>query len=165
MERNGRKGSLVMEPTDPDVMNQPPRRPDEPMLGRPEWTTIALTGVLQTAATLGIFVWALQNRNLPEARNLAFFVIVFAELFRSFASRSNTKLFWEVGALGNLTLLGVVAVSVLAQLAIHHIPATQRLFQISSISWSDGALGLAVGLVPVTGLELANLVRRLRKRA
>ncbi len=157
--------ALVMEPTDPDVMNQPPRRPDEPMLGRPEWTTIALTGVLQTAATLGIFVWALQNRNLPEARNLAFFVIVFAELFRSFASRSNTKLFWEVGALGNLTLLGVVAVSVLAQLAIHHIPATQRLFQISSISWSDGALGLAVGLVPVTGLELAKLVRRLRKRA
>jgi Ca2+-transporting ATPase len=152
--------ALVMDPTDPEVMTRPPRRPDEPMLGRAEWTTILLTGALQTTATLGVFVWALRNRDLVEARNLAFAVIVFAELLRSFASRSSTRLFWEVGAFSNWTLLGVVVVSVLLQLAIHHIPATQALFQIGSMSLADCALALGIGLVPVTGLELAKLARR-----
>jgi Ca2+-transporting ATPase len=130
------------------------------MLGRVEWTTILLTGALQAAATLSVFVWALRERNLVEARNLAFSVIVFGELFRAFAARSPTKTFWEVGAFSNVSLLGVVAVSVLVQLAIHHIPATQTLFQIGDLSLADCALGLSVGLIPVTALELSKLIRR-----
>ena len=152
--------ALVMDPADDDVMTRPPRRPDEPMLGRAEWTAIAFTGALQTAATLGVFAWALRTRNLTEARNLAFSVIVFAELFRSFAARSATRLFWEVGAFSNLTLLAVVSVSVVMQLAIHHIPATQALFHIGDISLADCALGLLVGLFPVSAVEISKLVRR-----
>ncbi|MES1174964.1 MAG: cation-translocating P-type ATPase [Myxococcales bacterium] len=152
--------ALVMDPADDDVMTRPPRRPGEPMLGRREWTGIALTGALQAAATLGVFVWALQTRNLTEARNLAFSVIVFAELFRSFAARSTTRLFWEVGAFSNLVLLGVVSVSVAVQLAIHHIPAMQALFQLGSLSLADCVVGVAVGLVPVSVIELSKLVRR-----
>ncbi len=152
--------ALVMDPADDDVMKRPPRDAKEPMLARAEWSQILLTGALQTVATLGVFVWALQNRDLTEARSLAFSVIVFAELFRSFAARSSTRVFWEVGLFSNLTLVGVVAVSVLVQLGIHHIPATQRLFQIGSLSMSDCALGLLVGLIPVTVIELSKLARR-----
>ena len=152
--------ALVMDPAEEDVMRRPPRRPAGAMLGRPEWTTILLTGALQTAVTLGVFVWALRERNLTEARNLAFSVVVFGELFRSFASRSPTRTFWEVGALSNVTLLGVVGVSVAVQLGIHHIPATQALFQIGDISLADCTLGLVVGLVPVTVIELSKLIRR-----
>jgi Ca2+-transporting ATPase len=152
--------ALVLDPAEKDVMQRSPRRPDAPMLGRVEWTTILLTGALQAAATLSVFVWALRERNLVEARNLAFSVIVFGELFRAFAARSPTKTFWEVGAFSNVSLLGVVAVSVLVQLAIHHIPATQTLFQIGDLSLADCALGLSVGLIPVTALELSKLIRR-----
>jgi Ca2+-transporting ATPase len=156
--------ALVMDPAEEDVMKRPPRRPEGSMLGRPEWTTILLTGALQTAVTLGVFVWALRERNLTEARNLAFSVLVFGELFRAFAARSPTRTFWEVGAFSNLTLLGVVVVSVLVQLGIHHIPATQALFQIGELSLADCALGLSVGLVPVTVLELTKLIRRALQR-
>ena len=52
---------------------------------------------LQAAATLGVFVWALNARYVAEARNLAFSVLVFGELFRAFAARSARPLFWEVG--------------------------------------------------------------------
>lgn len=152
--------ALVMDPADADVMSRPPRRPDEPMLGRREWASILGTGLLQTITTLSVFAWALRSRDLTEARNLAFSVIVFAELFRSFAARSSTRLFWEVGAFSNLTLLGVVAISVLVQLGIHHIPATQMLFQIGAISMEDCALALVVGLIPVTVIELTKVVRR-----
>jgi hypothetical protein len=51
-------------------------------LGRAEWRFIITTGLLQAAATLSVFVWALNARDLSEARNLAFSVLVFGELFR-----------------------------------------------------------------------------------
>ncbi len=157
--------ALVTDPTDADVLTRAPRRPDEPLLGRPEWTNIALTGLLQAVATLSVFVWALQTRDLTEARSLAFSTLVFGELFRAFAARSTTRLFWEVGAFTNLRLLGVVVLSVGVQLAIHHIPATQALFQIGELSLADCGLGLLVGLGPVSVLELSKLVRRRFRRA
>lgn len=94
------------------------------------------------------------------ARNLAFSTIVVCEVFRAFAARSSTKIFWEVGALSNLKLVGVVLVSFLIQLAMHHTPLTQRLFQLGSLSAADCALSVGAGLLPVTLLELSKLVRR-----
>jgi Ca2+-transporting ATPase len=132
------------------------------MLGRREWTNIVWTGALQAAVTLGVFVWALRTRDLGEARNLAFTTLVFGELFRSFASRSTTKLFWEVGAFTNLRLLGVVIASVMIQIGIHHIPVLAALFQLRDLPLRDSAVTLLFGLIPVTVIELAKLARRLR---
>lgn len=157
--------ALVVDPVAKDALKRPPRRPDEPILGREEWTAIAFTGTLQTAVTLGTFAWALRSRNLEEARNLAFTVLVFGELFRAFAARSPTRLFWEMGAFTNVTLLGVVLVSALVQIGIHHIPGTERLFQIGTISMEDCALSVLIGLVPVSVVECAKLVRRRARRA
>jgi Ca2+-transporting ATPase len=107
-----------------------------------------------------MFVWALNARDLSEARNLAFSVLVFGELFRAFAARSTTRVFWEVGAFTNLRLLGVVVVSVLLQLGIHHIPVAQDIFEIGALSAADCALTLLVALAPVTVIELSKLARR-----
>lgn len=152
--------ALVADPTDADVLSRPPRHPDEPMLGHPEWKRIIVTGLLQATVTLSVFAWAYEARGLTEARNLAFSVIVFAELFRAFAARSTTRTFWEVGAFTNLRLLGVVAISTLLQIGIHHIPATQVLFSIGDLPLLDCVFSVLLGLVPVTILELGKLVRR-----
>ena len=157
--------ALVMDPADGDVLARPPRRPDEPMLGRPEWLNVVWTGLLQAATTLTVFVWALRSRNLAEARNLAFSVIVFAELFRSFASRSRTRTFWEVGVFTNVRLLGVVVISAMVQIGIHHIQVMQALFQIGDLSMTDCGLSVVMGLIPVTALEITKLLRRVASRA
>jgi P-type Ca2+ transporter type 2C len=152
--------ALVVDPAENDVLQRPPRHPDEPMLGRAEWRFIITTGLLQAAATLGVFVWALNARDLSEARNLAFSVLVFGELFRAFAARSTTRVFWEVGAFTNVRLLAVVVFSVLMQLGIHHIPAAQAVFEIGPLSAADCLLTLLVASGPVTVIEVGKLVRR-----
>jgi Ca2+-transporting ATPase len=156
--------ALVTDPVHADAMARPPRAPEEPMLARRQWTLIGLTGLLEATVTLSVFAWALGARNLGEARNLAFSVLVFAELFRSFAARSPDRLFWEVGAFTNVQLLGVVAVSVFLQIGLHHIPWTQALFQVGALRLSDCAMALALGLIPVSALELAKLLRRVLPR-
>ena len=155
--------ALVMDPADPDALRRPPRRPDEPLLRRAEWISIAWTGALQTAVVLTVYIWALDARGLDEARNLAFTVLVFGELFRAFAARHPTRLFWEVGAWTNIRLLVVVAVSAALQIAIHHIPAARSLFHVSTLSMVDCIMSVLLGLIPVTALELFKLVRRFRK--
>jgi P-type Ca2+ transporter type 2C len=152
--------ALVVDPAEDDVLQRPPRHPDEPMLGRAEWRFIIATGLLQATATLGVFVWALNARDLSEARNLAFSVLVFGELFRAFAARSTTRVFWEVGAFTNVRLLAVVVFSVLMQLGIHHIPAAQAVFEIGPLSAADCLLTLLVAGGPVTVIEVGKLVRR-----
>jgi Ca2+-transporting ATPase len=152
--------ALVVDPTEADVLQRPPRHPDEPLLGRAQWHYIIATGLLQATATLGVFVWALGARDLIEARNLAFSVLVFGELFRAFAARSTTRVFWEVGVFTNLWLLGVVLFSVLMQLGMHYIPAVQSVFEIGPLSAADCALTLLVALGPVTAIEVWKLVSR-----
>ena len=93
---------------------------------------MALTAAAQTGVSLGTFAWALGWRDVAAARTMAFTTLIFGELFRSFASRSARRTFWEVGPLTNVPLVAVVASS----------------------------RALLCGLVPVTIIELAKLARR-----
>jgi len=152
--------ALVTDPLDRNVMKRPPRDPREPILGKPQWRRILVSGLLQASVALAVFVWALENRDLNEARNLAFTTLVFAELFRAFSARSSLP-FWEVGIFTNMRLFGIVVVSVVVQLGIHHIPATQALFEIHDLSLEDCILSLAVGLIPLVITEMVKVVVRL----
>jgi Ca2+-transporting ATPase len=156
--------ALVMEQADPDSLRHPPRPPTEPMLGRPEWRLILAIGALHGALTLSVFVWALRARDLGEARTLAFSTLVFGQMFTSLALRHRRKLLWEIGAFTNARLVAVVAATGALQLALGQIPATRALFHMSAMPAAELLLPLVAGLIPVTVLELAKLVRRRRKR-
>ncbi len=79
----------------------------------------------------------------------------------SLAFRSPDKVLWEIGPLGNLRLVAVIALSAVLQVAILLTSAGRRLFQLAEVS--PGAVGIAAlcGLVPVTLLELGKVARRL----
>jgi Ca2+-transporting ATPase len=153
--------ALVMDPPDGDTLRRPPRRPDESMLGRPEWALIGGTGLALAGTTLGVFAWTLAHRDLHQARTLAFATLVFGHVVMSLAFRNRSKVLWEIGPFTNLRLAGVIAVSALLQAGILLTPVGQRLFQLADLS--RGAVGIAalIGLVPITLLELGKLVRRL----
>jgi Ca2+-transporting ATPase len=151
--------ALVMDPPDPDALRRPPRSPEEPMLGRREWTRTLVTGALEAAVVLGVFVWTLRREGEGAARALAFDTLVVSELCRAFAARSPTRLFAQVGVFTNLRLVAVVLLSLLFQLGLHEIPWLIRLFQLPDLSLLDRVLPLLLGLVPVSALELAKIAR------
>ena len=152
--------ALVIDPTDEDVLSRPPREVGRPILGRREWISILATAAIQAIVMLSVYVYALRTRNVDEARSIAFTALVLGDLFRAFAARSATRLFWEVGIFTNLRLLGVIFFLASVQIAILFIPLTQRLFRIGAQTASDAFLCIGAGLVAVTILELAKVVRR-----
>jgi hypothetical protein len=58
------------------------------------------------------------------------------------------------------SLLGIVVLSVLVQLGIHHIRATQQLFHIGALSLFDCALSLIAGSVPLAVIEFTKVIRQ-----
>jgi Ca2+-transporting ATPase len=157
--------ALVTDPVERDALQRPPRRPDEPILGRAEWRQIVLTGLLQAAVALGVFAWALAERDLVEARNLAFTTLVFGELLRAFAARSQTRLFWDVGLFSNLRLFGVVVASFAVQIGIHHIAQLRELFSVGALSAGDCLLSVLLGALPLLVLEVGKWLRLKRVKA
>ena len=120
-----------------------------------------LTGLLEAAVVLGVFVWALRPGDLARARSLAFSTLVFGELFRAFAARSPTRVFWEVGVVhqraaawpwsssrrwcssGSITSRGC-----------------ELLFRIQDLPLETRVIPFLLALIPVTALEVRKLLRR-----
>jgi len=152
--------ALVTDRSSESTMNHPPRPAGEQIIGRREWRHIVFAGALQAISTLIVFSWALKARDLDQARNLAFSVLVFGELLRAFSARDPNRPFWEIGLFSNMKLFLIVMLSITVQLGIHHAPATQELFSISPLSLADCALSLTVGAFPLVVLELEKVVKR-----
>jgi P-type Ca2+ transporter type 2C len=152
--------ALVTDPTDENAMKRPPRHPREPILGNKEWRMVILTGFLQAAVTLATFIYVLNKSNLEEARNMAFSVLVFGELLRAFSARDAIRPFWEISIISNPRLLGIVVLSFVVQIGIHHIPVMQQLFQISPLSLAECLMTISIGAVPLLLLELTKVLKR-----
>ena len=155
--------ALATDRSGSSTMQSPPRPASEPILRKKEWGSVLFGGALQAVCALAVFVWALDVRNLDEARNLAFSALIFGELLRAFSALDPDRPFWEVGVFSNVQLFLIVLVSVVVQLAIHHIPATQQLFHIGGISLYDCILSFTVGAIPLVVLESTKVLRRALK--
>jgi Ca2+-transporting ATPase len=157
--------ALVMDPPVPGVLDRPPRPPTEAMLGRSQWARILLVGAIEAAVVLGVFVTHLGAGDPSLARSLAFSTLVFCELFRAFAARSKTLLYWQVGVFTNVHLIAVVALSALLQIALGHLAFARGFFRVVALSGPETALCLALGLVPVSLMEIGKLLRGALGRA
>ena len=151
--------ALVMDPTDDDVLKRPPRIPREPMLGRAQWQVILLIGALEgrrcSASSPGAPGRDTAGRAQPR--------VLDARLRRAvprLRGPQHHAHLLEVGAFTNLRLLGVVLASALVQVAIHEWSWSRSFFGIGGLSPAEWALAVAVGLAPVTVIEILKLSRR-----
>jgi P-type Ca2+ transporter type 2C len=155
--------ALVTDPIDQDVLLQPPRSPDSDIIDVGFMGWAALTGCLTAAVTLAAFGWTMHvGAGLPRGRNVAFLVLVIAELMRSFGARSATKTLWEIGILSNLRLFAVVLASLALQLVISATPLLESIFDTEPVTGSQFGAGILLGLVPLVILQS---IKGLRRRA
>ena len=123
-------------------------------------------GMLLTAVGLAAF-WLTydQDSDLASARTMTFCVIVFAELFRAIAARSQRLTFWQLGITTNLYVVAAVVVSVMFQVGLISLPFTRSIFEATLNSPTDWIQILALALTPVTIIELVKLGRSFFQRS
>jgi Ca2+-transporting ATPase len=118
---------------------------------------MGLTGFLTAAAALIVFLDGLRLEPIVLARTHAFSVLVFAELFRSFGARSETKPVWKIPIVTNLKLAWVIGISIALQISLQHNHWLAGLFKTALLPWADLWILLTISLLPLLIIEAVKL--------
>jgi Ca2+-transporting ATPase len=149
--------ALGLEKGDPDLMEQPPRDPDEPILNRFMLTGISIQTVAITAVTLGAYWYGLQN--FPEmAPTMAFVTLSFSELLRAFTARSERMPILAVGIFKNKVMNWAILSSLILLMAVVYVPFLGRIFDTVPLGWDQWRVILPLLLGPSIAAELTKLI-------
>ncbi|KAL4835896.1 hypothetical protein H8958_007582 [Nasalis larvatus] len=131
--------SLGVEPVDKDTLRQPPRSVGDTILSRALVLKILMSAVVIISGTLFIFWKEMpeDRASTPRTTTMTFTCFVFFDLFNALTCRSQTKLIFEIGFLGNRMFLYSILGSILGQLAVIYIPPLQRVFQTENLGVLD----------------------------
>jgi P-type Ca2+ transporter type 2C len=153
--------ALSLEPPEPGVMQRKPRSPKESILSwRLSWN-ILFQGLLVGGSAFTMFAYSYSRHpeQLNEARAMTFCVIVYAELLRALAARSQTLTWGQLGFFSNPTLLAAILVSGMLQVGVVILPFTQPVFSVATHATGEWLLIAILALTPVSVIEIAKLAQ------
>ncbi len=135
---------LGVEPRHGDVLDQPPRDPEAPIL---DWLLVRRIGILalvMAAGTLALFWHRSETGSLGRARTMAFTTMAAFQWFQAFNARSRYQSLFRAGFMRNpWVLIGIAAAVMLQALVVHSGPG-QLLFGTTHLTVIDWLLVLLV---------------------
>ncbi len=152
--------ALAAEPVPPDILHSSRRPSPRNFFDREFNVEMAFIGVTVAAMALAVYGYSLRIEGELTARTHVFSFLVFAELFRSFASRSETKTFFQLGPLSNAYHLLAVSIPMTFQMLLHHTDWFTGLFKVHQLGWGECLPLVALTLVPATVLEVRKWLRQ-----
>jgi Ca2+-transporting ATPase len=158
--------ALGLEKAEPDVMAQPPRPRDEPVINRQMLSGIAIQAAAISLAVLAAFRIGLHwfPDNVHHAQTMAFATLSISELLRAYTARSERFNIWQIGVWANRAMQYAVAASLLIQLAIIYVPILDPVFNTTFLGLRDWLVMLPLILVPSLAAEITKSVGRRRER-
>ena len=156
--------ALGLEKGDPDLMDQPPRDPSEPILNRFMLTGISIQTIAITGVTLGAYWIGLSH--YPEmAATMAFVTLSFSELLRAFTARSERVPILKIGLFTNKVMNWAILSSLVLLLVVVYVPFLQGIFDTVPLGWVQWRVILPLLLGPSVAAELTKVIYSLRKKA
>lgn len=157
--------ALGTEPGDPDIMDQPPRPTNEPLINKFMLIGIVVQTVAITAVTLGAFALGLKQGSIDFAETMAFTTLSISELFRAFTARSEYYPLLKIGFLKNKLMNWAVLGSLVLIMVVIYVPFMQPIFNTAPLGWEQWLEILPLILVPSVAAEITKfaLQKKIRK--
>lgn len=156
--------ALAFEPTEPGVMDRPPRPAKAGLLSRFMVWRIGVVSVLFMLATFAMFELSMaRGQGVEMARTIVVNTIVVMEIFYLFNVRfmHMTSITWR-GVLGTPAVLMALAGVTLGQFAFTYLPVMQAIFDTRPVALLDGLMIVGIGVLLMAVLEAEKvLLRRL----
>jgi Ca2+-transporting ATPase len=152
--------ALAMEKPEPDVMNRRPRPPKEPFFTRERGSQILIHGFVMSAVNIGGFAYAYVANGTSYAQATAFYITTFAQLFFSFACRSQRYTLPQLGVFTNPYLFAAIAISGILQMSLLWFPLTRDVFFKTPPQFGSDWLAIfLLALAPVSLVEITKIIR------
>jgi len=148
--------ALAVDPADADLMQRPPRPPQEQFLTRARLLRLFVQGTFIAVITLLTFLYCLygMDLNLDRARTLTFTVMVLAQLFHALNNRSEDRSIFALGLWTNKPLLATVGLSALLQAGIVSWPPVQSIFKVAPFDPEHWVFAIGIGMLPLVAMEI-----------
>jgi Ca2+-transporting ATPase len=150
---------LVKEPAEPDIMQRPPRAPDENIFAHGMWQHIVWVGLLMGGVCLVVQAAAIQAG--AHWQSMVFTVLTLSQLGHVVAIRSERSSIAPAGLRSNPWLLATVLATAALQVAILYVPALSEVFRTEALGPIELAICLAASSVVFVAVEIEKwFVRR-----
>ena len=143
--------AIGMEPSDPELLKQKPRNPEEGILTGKFVSHLFGYGALIAAATMAAFCMGL-NRSDAMGATMAFATLTLARLFHGFTCRSERSLV-DLKFSTNLWSIGAFAAGTLLLAAVLFLPGLQILFEVTPLSGIEYATILGLAITPTIFIQ------------
>jgi Ca2+-transporting ATPase len=121
---------------------------------------MGFVGGMIAVMSLIMYGYMLKTSDEISARTYVFSFLVFAELFRAFACRSENKTFFQMGMFSNVYLLIAVSIPLGFQIFLHHSGLFLDVFQVNKLPWSACFLMIGLTLIPVSIIEMRKYMKQ-----
>jgi Ca2+-transporting ATPase len=154
--------ALGVDPVDPDIMERPPRDPQEPVVTGARGWLIGIQGAFVAACSLGAFLFVLlyEKETIVEARTAALATLACSQLFHSFNCRSLRHSIFKLKFSTNPQLVGAVVLSFLLQMAVIYVPFLQPVFKTTPLSLVDLGAIMVFSTLPLWLMEVVKALNR-----
>jgi Ca2+-transporting ATPase len=155
--------ALSVEPPEGNVMNRPPRKPNESVFARGLAAHILWAGALMGLVSLGIgyLYWKMER---PEWQTMIFNTICLSQLCHVMAIRSGRDSLFRMGIGSNKPLLWAVLLSFALLLAVIYAPFLSQVFKTTALSPADFAISFILSTSIFWAVEFEKLLVRRRER-
>ncbi|MDD5044426.1 MAG: calcium-translocating P-type ATPase, SERCA-type [Candidatus Omnitrophica bacterium] len=154
--------ALGVDPTDPNIMHRPPRKPDEKVVPKSQAFIMLAQGSFIAFCSLLAFTFVLffEKEGVLRARTAAFVVLSCSQLFHSFNCRSTTESLFKIGVFSNKKLILANLVSFLLQMVAVYLPFLQRIFKTEPLGLFDWVLVIGISSFPLWAMEAVKAINK-----
>jgi len=153
--------ALGMDKVDESVMNQKPRKKNDPFFRKKKWATIMYQGVFIGIISLISFcVGNLENYKIGTT--MAFITLSFSQLFHSFNVHSETSIFTKK-TFANKYLIYAFLFGIIFSALVMYIPFLANIFQLHPLDFAEIAVSVGLAFMIVIVEEFIKEGRRIIK--
>ncbi|MFC1894656.1 cation-translocating P-type ATPase [Candidatus Dependentiae bacterium] len=150
--------ALTMEPTEPEILKEPPRKKNEPILNKEIKTIVFVVGIITDIILFSLYIFLLQSSlNFDHIRTIMFTIIAINSLLFVFSIKSFRNSIFKINLLSNYWLIIAVICSLIAQIGVIYLPVMQKLFNTVSLNLIDWIIILVFSLTKTIAIEITKL--------
>ncbi|PMB36764.1 ATPase [Fischerella thermalis CCMEE 5319] len=143
--------SLALEAPEPDVLSQPPRNPEEPIVKHSDFGRIAFEAGIISLSTLAAYGYGIRKYGIsPQASTIAFMSLTSAQLLHTISCRSEKHSIFNSEKIPNNPYLNAAIVGSFAiQLLAIALPPLRSLLKLTPINIVDRLVIGGSALLPL----------------
>jgi Ca2+-transporting ATPase len=153
--------ALSSEKAEKNIMQRPPRHPQESIFSKGLGVHVIWVGLLMGALSLGMQAWSIHDGN-SHWQTMVFNTLCLSQMGHVLAIRSESQSFFSIGMFSNKPLVGAVLLTLILQFVVTYVPFFQPIFRTEALTLNEFILVGAVSSIVFFAVEIEKMVFRRR---